>query len=172
MGKLNVVSGIEPDKNLDPLTTEEREDLFTKLVMGKDVTTDVVTSRGTFTIKYPKPKDTLAIGRLVSFRRNNYPIESFDTATESINIMVSTLDIVVVSGPPWFERAKKSSSNWDWTMVPDIKFLRELYEKVSTFRLEVESGFDKTTTRGDTSLSTTKNTHETVDSGVFGNLTG
>jgi hypothetical protein len=172
MGKIKVVAGIEPEKSLDPLTNEEREDLFTKLVMGHDVTTEIVTSRGTFTIKYPKTKDSLAIGRLMSFRRNNYPIESFDTAIENINIIVSTLDIVVVSGPAWFERAKKSASNWDWTMVPDTKFLRELYEKVSTFRLEVESGFSKTTTGGDTPVSTTKNTDETVDSGIFGGLSG
>ncbi|GHU24780.1 hypothetical protein FACS1894164_12230 [Spirochaetia bacterium] len=170
MGKIKVVDSIEPSRELDPLHAEEREDFFVKLVMGKDVTTSIETSRGTFEVKYPKEKDTLAIGRLMSFRRNNYPIESFDSAFETVNMLTSTLDVIVTDGPPWYKRAKQSVSNWDWTLVPDRKFLREVYDKASEFRNTVETSFETGQTRGDSPIPATPGLDAAVDRGAFGDL--
>jgi hypothetical protein len=56
---------------------------------------EVDASRGKFTVKYPKPEDMTAIGRLAAFRRDYRPAGAFDSQTEMYNIMASTLDVVV-----------------------------------------------------------------------------
>ena len=108
---MKIVDRINTQEQVEKLTEEERDDIFTKLVMGKDVTEEMETSKGVFTVKYPKSKDALTIGRIAAFRRNFKPIEGFDAETEMINVMTATLDVVVVSGPRWFEAAKKVNAN-------------------------------------------------------------
>jgi hypothetical protein len=88
---VKVVEGIDTSAKVEKLTEQEQDDVFTKLVLGKDVTEDVDTSRGKFEVKYPKPKDMLVIGRLSASRRDYKPAGAFDAETEMFNIMASTL---------------------------------------------------------------------------------
>jgi hypothetical protein len=105
---MKTVDAIDTAKKAEELAGEERDDLFTKMVTGKDVTEEIDTGRGIFTVKYPKPKDMIAIGKIAAYRRNYKPAEAFDAASENDNIMTATLDVVVVSGPEWYENAKKN----------------------------------------------------------------
>jgi len=136
--EIDVVDRIENKDPVEKFTEGEKDDLFTQMIMGKDATYSVDTSRGNFKVKYPRAADIVTIGNLEAFRRNYKPVEGFDTGTEFINVMASTLDVIVVSGPPWFEEAKKANKKFSFLEVPDKEFLAELYSTAHSFRGEIE----------------------------------
>lgn len=143
---IKVVEEAKPLVNVNnkenEFTEKEKENLFMKLLLGEDATSEVETSRGVFTIKYPKEKDKLEIGRLMSINRGGLPVASFDSDTEGRNIICSTLNILVVDTPDWFKKAKKKKPNITFEEVPDEKFLLELYQKVQDFRNKVQKSFE------------------------------
>jgi hypothetical protein len=167
---MKVVDRIESQEQVERLAGDQRDDYFTKMVTGKDVTEEVETARGVFTVKYPKSKDHLAIGRIMALRRNFKPVESFDAESEMINTMVSTLDVVVVSGPKWFEDAKKFNSNFSFLEVPSRAFLAELYGKAYSFRDKVESRLNEAEGPADQRIPPEKGDDGPVDGGAFGGL--
>jgi len=131
------------DSQTEKLTEEQKDDLFTQLIMGKDYTEEVETSRGKFVVKFPRAADDLTIGKIAAARRNFRPPEAFDDEAEMTNIMASTLDVVVVSGPKWFEDAKKLNKNFTFLEVPSRLFIAELYGKAYSFRGKIEKGFSE-----------------------------
>ena len=146
MPDINIVKGtksVVEVKDIDNqnLSEKEREDIFTQLLLGQDATGEVETSRGTFTVKFPKEKDRLAIGRLMCVNRGGLPVNSFDIETENRNLICSTLNILVVKTPDWFEDAKKKVKNFSFEEVPDEEFLLELYQKACSFRDKVQESF-------------------------------
>jgi hypothetical protein len=167
---MKTVDAIDTGKKVERLTEEERDDFFTKMVMGKDVTEEIKTCRGTFTVKYPKPKDVIAIGKIAAFRRNYKPTEAFDVVSENENIMTATLDVVVVSGPEWYENAKKVNKFFSFMEVPSRTFLSELYSKVYSFREQVEKCVDEGETPAGERLPAEDGAHDDVDGGAFGGL--
>jgi hypothetical protein len=167
---MKVVDKIDTKEQVEKLTEEQRDDFFTKLVMGKDVTEDIETSKGVFTIKYPKAKDLLTIGRIAAFRRNFKPIDGFDADTEMLNAMTSLLDVVVVSGPKWFEDAKKINSNFSFLEAPSRGFIMELYGKAYSFRAEVEQRLDTGGGSDDKRVPSPGGDDGPVDGGAFGTL--
>jgi hypothetical protein len=166
---MKVVDAINTAEKVEELTGEEKDDYFTQLVMGKDVTDEVDTSRGKFTIKYPKPKDLMTIGRISAYRRDYKPAAAFDRQTEMYNTMASTLDALVVSGPEWFEKAKKNK-NFSFLEVPSREFIAELYGKVYSFREEVDKRLDEGTESDNQQVPAAKGADEAVDGGVFEGL--
>ena len=168
---MKVVDRINTQERVEKLTEEERDDLFTKLVLGKDVTEEVTTSRGMFTVKYPKAVDILTIGRITAARRNHRPVEGFDSETEMINIMASTLDVVVVSGPRWLEEARSKNQNFSFLEVPSRVFLTELYGKAYSFREEIEQRLNEAEKPADKRVPAEKSDDGPVDGGSFGSLT-
>jgi hypothetical protein len=170
-GKRKVVDHVDVQAQVEKLTEEERDDLFTDLVMGKDVTQEVETSRGIFVIRYPKPGDSIAIERIEAARRNYMPIESFDKNSDMINTVISTLDILVVSGPKWFENAKKLIPKFSFQEVPSRALLYELYGKAISFREEIEQELNQTGKPAVKRVPPKKGDADPVDGGAFGDLT-
>jgi len=171
MDGINVVDRIETKDPLEQLTEEEKDDLFTDLIMGKDATAVIKTSRGKFTVKYPKAADVVKIGNLTASRRNYNPVESFDAETEMVNVMASTLDVVVVSGPPWYEKAKATNKKFSFLEVPSKEFLAELYSEAYSFRGKVEQRFNLGKGPADKRVPAKKGNDDPVDGGAFGDLT-
>jgi len=169
---MEVVDRVETQERVEKLTEEQKDDLFTKLILGKDVTETVETSKGKFVIKYPKTADLLAIGKIAAYRRNYRPPECFDAETEMINIMTSTLDLVVVSGPKWFEDAKTVNKNFSFLEVPSRAFLSELYGKAYSFREEVELRLDPPQRSDNKPISAENGNDDAVDGGAFEGLSG
>jgi hypothetical protein len=167
---MKLVDKINAQERVEKLTEERRDDFFTRMVMGKDVTEEVETSRGVFTIKYPKAKDLIMIGRIAAHRRSFKPVEAFDAETEMINVMASTLDVVAVSGPPWFENAKKMNANFSFLEAPSRAFLAELYGKAYSFRAEVERRLNEAEGTDDKRVSPETGADGPVDGGAFGGL--
>ena len=167
---MEVVDHIDTQERVEKLTEEQRDDLFTKLIKGQDVTETVETSRGEFVVKYPKAADILTIGKIAAIRRNYKPIEGFDAESEMINIMASTLDVVVVSGPKWFEEARKAKESFSFLEVPSRVFLAELYGKAYSFREKVEQRLNQAEGSVDQRISPETGDDGPVDSGAFGGL--
>jgi hypothetical protein len=164
------VDSIDTKNKVDEMTEEDRDDLFTRLVLGKDVEEEIETSQGTFIVKFPKPKDLLAAGKLAAFRRNYRPAEGFDANTEMDNMMASTLDVIVVSGPQWYEHAKKKVPNFSFLEVPSRAFIAELYGKAYSFRSEVEGRLVAKKEPRRKRVSAKTGSNDAVDGGAFGGL--
>lgn len=160
------------DEEQESLSESEKEDVFTMLLMGKDVTSEIETTRGTFVVKFPKQKDNIAIGRLMALNRGGLPAGSFDVENENRNLICSTLNVVVTSAPAWFENAKKNIKNFSFEEVPDEEFLLELYQKARSFREEVQKSFDKGNGAGPARISTAESVASNVEHGVFDGVEG
>ena len=154
------------DTNSESLSNEERDDIFSQLIMGKDATGEVETSRGVFTVKFPKEKDRIAIGRLMCVNRGGLPANSFDVETENRNLICSTLNILVTGAPKWFEDAKNKVKNFSFEEVPDEEFLLELYQKACSFRDEVQESFRKKEGTASAGVPTTKGMADNVGPNV------
>lgn len=160
------------DKKEEIFSKEKADDFFMQLVRGKDVTEKIETSRGTFTVKYPKQKDIIAIGRMVARNHIGIPAECFDHNTETKIQVVSTLEIIVVDGPDWWKNAKKENENWNWGYVPDETFLNELYLKAYDFRSKVDENFRKVENNEPLGVSSGTGNEDSVDYGLFEGMSG
>jgi len=167
---MNVVPSIKNQEAVEKLTEEKREDLFTKMVMGKDVTEEIETSRGKFTVKYPKPADLITVGKIAAVRRGYRPVSSFDEGTDMLITMASTLDVVVVSGPKWYEDAKKD--DFTFMDVPSRAFLSELYGKVYSFREKIEASLDPAEGTNNSPVSAAKGADGAVGDNLLEGLSG
>jgi hypothetical protein len=169
---MEIVDRVATQERVEKLTGEQRDDLFTKLITGKDVTETVETSRGKFVVKYPIARDLILIGKIAAYRRGGKPPEMFDAESEGINRMVSTLDVIVVSGPKWFEDAKAKDKNFSFEEVPSRVFLDELYGKAHSFRVEVEQRLNPPEGSADKPVPSKTGDDDAVDGGAFGGLSG
>lgn len=123
----------------EELTMQAQDDLFYKIVRGEDVTETIETTRGKFTIKYPRIRDLETIGRLTAMRQNELPQASFEATIYSIMQKVATLDVLTISGPAWFENAKKENTKGTvWQNIPLVAFVDEVYSKTLAFRDKVQ----------------------------------
>ena len=168
---IEVVDRIENQETEEKLAEEQREKLFDKLVMGKDATGKVETSRGVFTVKFPKPIDKLKIGNLEAARRNYRPAAGFSEEADMINTLASTLDVLVVSGPKWFMDLKEANKNFSFLEVPSQTFLLELFGKAHSFREDVEQRIDEAGKPADQRIPSRDGDEEVVDSGSYGSFT-
>lgn len=151
---------------------EKADDFFLQLVRGKDITEKIETKRGIFTVKYPKQKDIIAIGRLVARNHIGIPAECFDKSTELKIQVVSTLEVIVVDGPDWWKNAKAENENWNWGYVPDETFLNELYLKAYDFRAKVDGDFRKIERKEPVGVPSDSSNENTMDYGLFEGLSG
>ena len=78
----------------EELDAEQKVNMFNAIVMGKEVTETIKTSRGDFKVKYPRARDIQAIGRLQALRLNGIPVDCFDKNILAFIQEVATLDIV------------------------------------------------------------------------------
>lgn len=171
---INVVDNAVPAIAVseEKLSQNEREDLFMQLLLGQEATGEVETSRGKFTVKFPKEKDLLKIGRLMSLNRGGLPVASFDTASENRNLICSTLNVVVTAGPEWLDTCKKKNPNFNFEEVPDDEFLVELYQKAGEFRSEVQKRIRETGGGKPHKISAGESMDASVGTGLFDGVTG
>jgi hypothetical protein len=165
----NIVDKIEPKVKIESLPEEQKDDLYLSLIMGKDYTEEVTTSRGVFILKYPKTADHVRIGKLAAHCRGYRPVEGFDMQTETLIQMASTLDVMVVSGPPQFEHAKKMNEKFSFMEEPSREFLAELYSKARMFRDEVELRLNPQKESEPKRVPAEKGDDAALDGGAFGN---
>ena len=131
-----IVDEINSEK-AEALAEGKAGDLFFAMLNGKTAQETIATSRGDFTVKFPKQKDLVTIARVAAFMRSGIPASSFDAAGEYEINKIAMLDVMVDSGPAWFNKAKESP-NFSWRDVPDASFADEVYAKALAFRQSVQ----------------------------------
>lgn len=158
------------EQKKEELTEDQRVDMFTSIVMGKDVTEMIKTSRGDFKVKYPRARDLQAIGRLQAYRLNGVPADSFDKNILAFMQQVATLDILVLEGPTWYENAKKENVNFSWLDIPSQSFIMEVYSSLYTFRLKVQKFIESDGKEGNKGLDSVSNVEDNGSPGLFDNI--
>lgn len=131
-----------PKVEEEKLTEEQKVNLFNSIVLGKDATEKLETSRGVFEVKFPRLKDLETISRISAMRLKGLPVESFNANSYSLIQQIAYLDVVVLNGPAWFENAKKEVQGFSFGNIPSQKFLQEVYAKALEFQLKVQEMFD------------------------------
>ena len=134
---MEITSEIKQDKT-EPLDDGKKGDLFFTMLNGSTVKETITTSRGNFVVKFPKQGDLITIARLAAFMRAGIPAGNFDSSGEYEIQKCATLDVVVDSGPAWFNKVKKDL-NFSWRVIPDAGFVDEVYAKVLSFRQAVQT---------------------------------
>ena len=151
---------------------EKQNDIFYTLLSGKTYKETVETSRGNFVLKFPKQKDVMQIDRRVALMRGGVPAESFD-AIANFNLQkVATLDVMVESGPKWYDNLKSKNPNFSWGDMPDGSFIDEVYSKAYSFRLEVQRKFGDYEEKADNGISDGEGVPADVDNGLFSGVAG
>ena len=118
---------------------EKMNKLFYAMLNGKTVSETIKTSRGEFTVKFPKQKDIISVGRIAAFMRGGLPASAFDAVSEYEIQKCATLDVMITGGPAWYENARKKNKNFSWRDAPDAHFVNEVYAKALEFRQGVQN---------------------------------
>jgi hypothetical protein len=151
----------------EALPEEKKNDIFFALLNGKTVKDTVTTSRGDFVIKFPKQDDLLTIAKLSALMRSGIPAGNFDASGDYEIQKCATLDVTVVSGPAWFNKAKKDPK-FSWRNMPDAGFVDEVYAKALSFRQEIQA--ELRGIAGNADSGTPEKVSESVSSDVGGGL--
>ena len=148
--------------------------MFNSIVMGKDVTEKIKTSRGDFKVKFPRARDIQNIGRLQALRLNGIPIECFDKNVLALIQEIATLDVVVLEGvdseSAWYENAKKENVNFSWLDIPSQAFIQEVYAKAYEFRLKVQKLLESDSKEGSKGVDSVQNAENDGSPGLFDNV--
>ena len=155
------------EKPTKELNENEKINMFNSIVMGKDVTEKISTSRGEFKVKYPRARDIQQIGRLQALRLNGIPFECFDRNALALIQEIATLDVVVLEGPAWYENAKKESVNFSWSDIPLQSFIQEVYAKAYEFRLKVQKHLELDNKNGNTEMDSVSDNEDNGSPGLF-----
>ena len=158
------------EKPTKELNETERVDMFNSIVMGKDVTEKIKTSRGDFKVKYPRARDLQQIGRLQALRLNGIPFECFDRNALALIQEIATLDVVVLEGPAWYENAKKENVNFSWADIPIQSYIQEVYAKAYEFRLKVQKLLESNDKNGNSEMDSVSDVEDNGSPGLFDGL--
>jgi hypothetical protein len=158
------------EKKEEGLNEEQKTDMFNSIVMGKDVTEIIETSRGKFKVKYPRARDIQAIGRLQAYRLNGIPAESFDKSILVFIQEVATLDVLVLDGPAWYQNAKKENVNFSWLDIPSQAFIQEVYAKAYDFRLKVQELIESDGKERDSGMDSISDSKDNGGPGLFDDI--
>lgn len=151
----------------EELDAEQKVNMFNAIVMGKEVTEIIKTSRGDFKVKYPRARDIQAIGRLQALRLNGIPVDCFDKNILAFIQEVATLDIVVLEGPAWYENAKKENINFSWLDIPSQAYIQEVYALAYSFRLKVQKLIESDNNKGNKGMDSLSDIKDNDSPGLF-----
>lgn len=168
---MKVVKGLK-NKEDEILSDFQKENLFESIVRGKDVTESIKTSRGEFVVKFPRTRDIETVGKLTAYRLKGISVQSFEPQIYNLIQMVAFLDVVTVSGPAWYENAKKDNNDFSWGDVPSQKYIEEAYAKALSFRKKVQELIDGDSDYGDKGLDAAAADSDADGSGVFSGVSG
>lgn len=158
------------EKKNPELTPKENDDLFTAIISGKDLTETIRTSAGEFKIRFPRVKDLEIIGRLTAYRLGGIPVESFPKSFYDLMQQIATLDTIVVSGPAWYELAKKENPNFSWGDMPTQELIQEVYALAYNFRREVQEKIRYNQKSTNTRMAINETSSNVTEPGLFDGL--
>lgn len=162
----------EIEEKKEILTEEKTEDLFYSIIMGKECTETIKTSRGDFKVKFPRVRDLEEIGRKTAWRLNGIPARCFDADTYSLMQEVASLDVLIIDGPDWYIRCKEKNQNFSFGMIPDQSFIQEVYALAYNFRIEVQKRIQNDKESGNNTMAVTTSGETVAQPGLFEGVSG
>lgn len=160
-----------PKTEDETLTEEQKTNLFNSIVLGREATEKLETSRGVFEVKFPRLKDLEAISRITAMRLKGLAVESFNASSYALIQQIAYLDVVVIKGPAWFENAKKEVQGFSFGNIPSQKFLQEVYAKALEFQFKVQKMFEpESEERESTGQASNTNDKTPAGTGLFDGL--
>ena len=168
--EFQIIDEVQEEKK--DFSDEQSKDIFYAIVMGKQITKVIHTSRGDFTVKFPKEKDRAAIELLEASRRGGFAVESFSPAANSRLNEIATLDVVVIDYPTWFKAAKERNKKFRWGDMPDTEFVDSIFVEAWTFFQAVQSKFTEGKEPESAKPVEPKGVSETVGGGLFSGVAG
>jgi hypothetical protein len=163
---MEITTEIKQEK-VETFDDSKKGDLFFTLLNGNTVKETITTSRGAFVVKFPKQGDLITIARIAAFMRAGIPAGNFDSSGEYEIQKCATLDVIVDSGPAWFNKIKKDP-NFSWRNMPDAGFVDEVYAKALSFRAAVQE--ELRGIKGDAVAGSAEEVSGSVPSDVGGGL--
>ena len=161
----------EEDK-IGDLSQSKTVDLFKAIVMGKEVTETIKTSRGNFKVKFPRARDLEEIGRRTAMNLNGIPVRCFDGNTYNLISEIATLDVVVMDGPDWYRLAKRDNDRFSWAEIPDDEFISEVYAEAYKFRTKVQEEIKGNKNKGHSGMDALPNSSSDTQPGLFEGMSG
>lgn len=152
------------------MSEAQKNNLFGNIIRGKDVTETISTSRGDFKVKFPRAKDLETIGRVLAYRLNGLNVQSMDPNVYNLMQQIATLDVIILSGPAWYENAKKEGNFKTWGDIPTQSYIEEVYGKAYSFRLKVQTELDQSQNESDPKLDADGNGEISDSTGLFEGL--
>jgi hypothetical protein len=171
--EFTVTDEINSEKTETAMTEEKQGGIFFTMLSGKTVKETVSTSRGDFVVKFPKQNDMITIARLAAFMRAGIPAGNFDASGDYEIQKCATLDVIVDSGPAWYNKAKKNP-DFSWRNMPDAYFVDEVYAKALSFRQTVQAelrGIEGVANTGD-AKEAPESVPKDVGGGLFSGIAG
>lgn len=167
---MNIEDRIEEKQ--EELTEKQSADLFKAIVMGKEVTEVIKTSRGNFKIKFPRARDVEEIGRRTALKLNGIPIRCFDGNTYNLISEIATLDVIVIDGPDWYKLAKRDNDRFSWGEIPDDDFISEVYAEAYKFREKVSEQIKGNKNKGNSGMDALPSGDDNPQSDLFEGMSG
>lgn len=158
------------ENNEETLDESQKVNMFNSIVMGKEVTETIHTSKGDFKVKYPRARDIQQIGKLQAYRLGGISIDSFDKNILALIQQAATLDVLIISGPTWFQNAKKENVNFSWLDIPSQAFIMEVYAKAYEFRLKVQELIESDGKEGNSGMDSVSDTKDNGSPGLFNGI--
>lgn len=146
--------------------SQKMNELLEKLLKGEDIYETVATSRGTFRMKYPRPRVLRSIQILLAERFPNVDLNKLSVQTVRNYEVYATLDVIIVEAPDWWEKMNTSED------CPDDELILELYRRYLRFYSKIQSRIQSTrgVSRRSSKASTGGDKEKTVDTGAFSNI--
>jgi hypothetical protein len=142
------------------------DDVLQKLLSGEQILETIQTKRGTFTMKYPRPRVTQQIVVLLAQRFEGVNLGNLPEQMVANYRVYATLDIVVVKAPKWWDDLDSSLD------CPDDKFILDLYRRYLQFYNRVQSEIEgpKPEPRKDATPGAGDGKEAPVDPGAFSTI--
>jgi len=145
----------------------ELNETLETLLNGEDLYETVETKRGSFTIKYPRPKVLRQIQLLLASRFHGQNLNHIPQQTIRNYEVYASLDIVITEAPKWWNELETSED------CPDDAFIMDLYGRYLRFYNRIQQKIGNTGTEHGKSYrkKSGSSKKEVVDHGTFQGLT-
>lgn len=130
-----------------------KRDVLESILNGERITEEIKTKRGKFVIALPLPKDIRAIEVEVARKMEGLPESQFQRDSISNFRAYSTLDIVVIESPEWWQNLESAEDCPDDALIMELyrgylSFYRETQRKIEKSRFDGRSEIGKIRTKG------------------------
>lgn len=147
----------------EPKSSPEMNELMERLLKGEEFYETVETDRGTFKLRYLRPRLQRAVQVLLANRFAGQNLNNIPASALKGFELYALLDVAVVEAPKWWDKLETSED------CPDEKLVLELYRRYLRFYNSIQQkiGNDGSEPGESDSEQSSENKKKAVDTGAF-----